>query len=222
MKYIKLFENYRSNGIESVILYHGSKSKFDMFDDSKISTGDGGDLFGKGFYLTNNKDVAQFYALNIAKKDRVKDYKPTGIMKSYIPVFHDDADSYAADNAHINIFKVEGKILNAKTFIIDEEFKEHIQHIHEKFSGWGEASRKISERTFEYLRNNKDSIYNFRGELEYVINQIALGDNQIINGITQYIKDMGYDGIKYESSKDFEGEGSWNYVIYNKEILKSI
>ena len=39
----KLFEKF-----EDVILYHGSNTEFKEFDDAKLSTGDSGELFGKG------------------------------------------------------------------------------------------------------------------------------------------------------------------------------
>ena len=43
-----------------------------------------------------------------------------------------------------------------------------------------------------------------------------------MNDIINYIKNIGFDGLKYESDKDFEGENSWNYVIYNKNIITKI
>lgn len=35
------------------------------------------------------------------------------------------------------------------------------------------------------------------------------------------IKKMGYDGLKFKSDQSYEGNfNSWNYVIYNKNIIK--
>ncbi len=32
---------------------------------------------------------------------------------------------------------------------------------------------------------------------------------------------MGYDGLKFKSNQSYEGNfNSWNYVIYNKNIIK--
>lgn len=50
----KIFEE-----MENVILYHGSNKEFKEFDETKLSTGDSSELFGKGFYLTDNIDVAK-------------------------------------------------------------------------------------------------------------------------------------------------------------------
>jgi hypothetical protein len=206
---------------ESVVLYHGSNVEFNEFDEAKLSTGEGGDLFGKGFYLTNNIAVAKFYAHQITKKEKIKDYKPTGFFKSYEPVYHDDAEEHAEANAKINVFKVEGNFLNCQTYLIDSELRETIIDAYIKHSGWGEEGRTIAERTLNYIRNNKNRVEAFRGELEYVIRQLVLGVGEMLDEIMAYVRNMGFDGIKYESDKSYEGEGSWNYVIFNKKAIKS-
>jgi hypothetical protein len=43
-------------------LYHGTGTTFDDFSKDKFSTGAGGDLYGKGIYLTDNPEVASTYA----------------------------------------------------------------------------------------------------------------------------------------------------------------
>lgn len=44
-----------------VDLYHGSPYEFTAFDMSKLGTGEGGDLYGPGIYLAENRAVAQTY-----------------------------------------------------------------------------------------------------------------------------------------------------------------
>ena len=46
-----------------MILYHGSKAKFEKFDLKKIGS-ENGTSEGKGFYFTNNKQIASGYAEN--------------------------------------------------------------------------------------------------------------------------------------------------------------
>lgn len=205
--------------IEDVILYHGSDVEFDEFDDTKISSGDGSELFGKGFYLTNNEEVAKFYGLLAAKKHKITGYNQSGIFGSTLAEYSKDADEYAQNNHKVNTFKVHGNILNAKTFIIDEQFKNFIIESYAKYSGFDKES---AERSFNYLKQNKQKINKFRGELEYIIKQVAFADEKIKEDIIDYIKKLGYDGVKYESDKSFEGEGSWNYVIYNKKAIKPL
>ncbi len=206
--------------IENKKLYHGSNKSFDEFDDSKISTGDSSELFGRGYYLTDNIDIAEFYGKLITKKEKIDKYTNTGVFGTPEPVYSQNAESHAEQNFKINQFKINGNILNAKTFIIDEEFKNYIKTITIKYSGLGEGASKIVENTFNFLKANKNKINDYRGELLYILQQIGGQDDKIKNGIIEYIKRLGYDGVKYEPSKDFEGNNNyWNYVIYNKNII---
>lgn len=70
MKYIKLFEQFLIK--ESISVWHGSTSKFDTFDLSKIGSGDGKNLGGWGFYFSNDKNVSDRYYI---KGGSVKKYK---------------------------------------------------------------------------------------------------------------------------------------------------
>ncbi|MCK9415791.1 DUF3990 domain-containing protein [Candidatus Dojkabacteria bacterium] len=127
MKYIKSFVLITET-LENKFLYHGSNVEFDEFNDNLISTGDSSELFGKGFYLTDNINVAKFYAIQKAKNDKIIKWTHDGILGSPVP--------------------------------------------------------------------------------HYIIS---------------YIKKMGYDGLKYKSDQSYEGNfDSWNYVIYNKNIIKKI
>jgi hypothetical protein len=222
MKYIKNFvlitETY-----ENKYLYHGSNIEFDEFDDTKLSTGDASELFGKGYYLTDNIKVAKFYAKEKAKKDKITKWTHTGIFGLPVAQYSKDADDYAESMAKINVFKIKGKILNIDTYIIDDNFLNYMKESHHKHSSYGEESYKIFDHYIGFLRGNKSKIHNYRGELEYVIHQIVLGEKEMMNDIVSYIRNMGYDGLKFKSNQNFEGNfDSWNYVIYNKNIIKKL
>lgn len=221
-RYIKTtLHQFLNEQQENVKLYHGSNSMFNEFDDSKISDGDGSDLFGKGYYLTDNIEVANFYAKLITKKDKIKDYKPTGVFKSYEPTYSDDSDEYSEKNKKINTFYISGNILNTEEYILDNDFIKVIRESFKKYSHLGDQSYQIFDRTIEFLRSHKNKINNYRGELLYIIQQIGFQDKNIIIDIISQIKNLGYDGVKYRPDSNFEGNiKSWNYVIYNKSIFK--
>ncbi len=205
--------------IEDVILFHGSKASFDEFDETMISSGDGSDLFGKGFYLTNNEAIAMFYGTSHAMKDYVVKYTPTGVFGTEEPVFKPGAEERANKDARINKFRLRGRILNARDFLIDKDFQHYISDLFGKLGGWGyDEGYKLANDRINYVKVNKSKITQFRGELEWIIKRIAM-DREVVDGIMNYIKELGYDGIKYESDKSYEGEGSWNYVIFNKNVL---
>lgn len=58
-------EDYRSNQE----FYHGTNKKFSRFDTSKVGTGQEVEAHGFGFYFTSNKDIAEFYAKDLAGKN---------------------------------------------------------------------------------------------------------------------------------------------------------
>ena len=201
-------------------LYHGSNKNFDEFSEELVSTGDEADLFGKGFYLTDNKKIAEVYAKSRAMKEHITHYTPTGIFKTAMPHYKKDAEELAEKEKYVNEFKVHGKILDAETYLIPEPFKEKILDLWVKYSGF---DRQSGEKTFEYLRNNKEQIHAYRGELWYIIRQIGFAEKRIVEGIAEYIRAMGYDGIKYPSDReDYEKENGYNYVIFDKKKIEKV
>lgn len=108
----KIFEQ-----IENVILYHGSNNEFDEFDDNKISTGDSSELFGRGYYLTDNIEIAKFYGKMISKNDKITHYTNTGIFGTPEAHYSTDAEKHAQKSYKVNTFQINGNILNSKTLI---------------------------------------------------------------------------------------------------------
>jgi hypothetical protein len=220
MKYIKLFDNFFINEqvVTDVLLYHGSNMSFDEFDDNKISSGDGSDLFGKGYYLTDNKKVAEFYAKMMTKKEKITNYTPTGIFGTSDPHYSADADEYADKNYHINVFKIHANILNVKTYILDDSFVKILRNAYKKVYS---DDVKYFDDMILFMRGNKEKIHGFRGEIWYIIYGFGFLGN-MKNDLISYIKKLGYDGLKYESDKEYENIDSWNYVIYNKNVIKKV
>lgn len=210
----KIFEKF-----EDVILYHGSNKEFTEFDENKLSTGDSSELFGRGYYLTDNKDVATFYGKLITKKEKITHYTNSGIFGTEEPHYSKDAEEHSKKNYKINTFRVKGNIMNSKTYKLDDDFLNFLKDLYIKDNYLGESGDSMFNRIVEFMRNNKKKIHNYRGELWYLILQCGFRDKKLI---TDYIKQIGYDGLKYESDLDFEGEHGWNYVIYNKSVIKSI
>lgn len=210
----KIFEE-----MENVVLYHGSNKEFNEFDETKMSTGDSSELFGKGFYLTDNMDVAKFYGKMMTKKEKITRYTDTGIFGSPQPHFSKDADEHAEKNYKVNTFRVTGNIMNSKDYILDEKFLEQLRVLFRKDSGFGNSADRLFDDKVEFMRGHKSEIRNYRGELWYLLLQCGFRDK---TPITDYIKKIGFDGLKYETDLDFEGEHGWNYVIYNKSVIKPV
>ena len=50
----------------SITAYHGSPHSFDRFDISKLGTGEGANVYGRGLYFAGNEDVAKSYRDSLA------------------------------------------------------------------------------------------------------------------------------------------------------------
>lgn len=207
---------------EPTTLYHGSNASFSQFDMKKLGTGEGSDKFGKGAYLTDNKDIAQFYAEKVAKKQFIEKTTPTGIFGSDVPVYKANADQLAKQSAKVNEFIADKlNILDASTYQIDKDVLGAFIDI-VKDRGLSEAQAKfLVNKTLNFAKTRSKEIVNYIGELPYMIDQLAIGDNAGKEKIANILKSKGYDGIKYQSDRQFEGKGAYNYVIYNPEKLTS-
>lgn len=215
MNHLLLFEQFEGTlaPVETLILYHGSNSQFDEFDDSKMSTGETGDLFGKGYYLTDSEAVAAHYGKATAKKAKITKWTDDGILGSSRAHYSKDADSYANANHHVNSFRVQGRFLDATTYVMDDAMVDAIKEYFVGISGWGAGE---IDHIVTYVRTKRERIKNFRGELLYIIQQTP---EDIAPAIVEQVKRMGYDGVKYPSDGHYEGEGSSNYVVYNRSTI---
>ena len=63
---------------QKITAYHGSPHEFDVFDLSKIGTGEGAQAFGHGLYFTDTEDIAKFYK-NLGLRAQNVKYKGTPI-----------------------------------------------------------------------------------------------------------------------------------------------
>ncbi len=207
---------------EPTTLYHGSKVSFSQFDMTKLGTGDGSDKFGQGAYLTDNKDIAQFYAEKVAKKDFISKVEPKGVFGSDVPVYKPNADQLAKQNAKVNEFIADKlNILDASSYQVDKDVLGAFIDI-VKGRGLSEAEAKFMvNKTLSFAKTRSGEIVNYIGQLPYMIDQLAIGDNAGKEQIANILKSKGYDGIKYQSDRKFEGKGAYNYVIYNPDKLVS-
>ncbi len=54
---------------EGKIAWHGTKAKFEKFEDKYIGSGEGAQAFGWGHYFSSSREVAKWYAENVGKVD---------------------------------------------------------------------------------------------------------------------------------------------------------
>jgi len=66
-------------GLGGIMTYHGTPHKFDKFDLSKIGTGEGAQVYGRGMYFAENPQVANVYKEALGPTEIAG---PTGVLFS--------------------------------------------------------------------------------------------------------------------------------------------
>ena len=201
-----------SNG-EPMVLYHGTDVNFNVYDLSKI--GEGSDLLGKGIYLTENKDVANFYANLVAKKRYIKGYED-GFFGSTNAIYEEDADEKAEKHKLIYEFFVNAKnIKNINQININNDLKQIlIKSISFIFK---DKSEDVINSRIDFADKNHNQIRNYRGKIIYLIEQFPDAKKEIL----EYIKNK-YDCIFFEPTTEFESnlKDYKNYVIFKPNQIK--
>ena len=203
-----------------ITLYHWTDKQFDKFLESKMWAWEGSDLYGKGVYLTDSKDLAKSYANLIAKnKNPATKSAPTGIFSTDVPVYPKNIDKLIEGNRNLIETNIKGKVLDTDTFKIPNDLRKVIVDSHAKnFGLWNNTSERIVWRVFDYMDSNSKNINNWKWQLDYVIKQIW--DKWVTSDIMKYIKDKGYDGIKYASDTKFMKAPWTNYMIFDPTKVK--
>lgn len=112
-----LLEDKNENGFNIKIkLYHGSNSKFDVFDKDKAGSNTGYQDADKGFYLTSNPMLAENYAIGaVGRNGGLKT-----VMEFYVSVsnpkiysratdFYRDLDTHKANGSSlVELLKEQG------------------------------------------------------------------------------------------------------------------
>jgi hypothetical protein len=197
---------------EPLLLYHGTDVNFNVYDLSKI--GEGSDLLGKGIYLTENKNVANFYANFVGQKRYIIRYED-GIFDTQNPIYEKDADKKAEKHKVIYQFFV-----NAKNFIdiskieVDDNIKEILA---KSIRGLFKNELEFVNEKIDFANKNYKQIRDYRGLLLYLIYLFPDTKEEIL----QYIKNK-YDCIRFEPSSEFENNlGEYNnYVVFKPEQIK--
>ena len=200
---------------EPKVLYHGTDKEWNIFDLSKI--GEGSDLLGKGIYLTENSNVAKFYANKVAQNRFIVGYEE-GIFGSENAVYEKDADKKAKKHEVIYKFFLNAKsILDIGNQKADSKIQEIIyDSLFDLYKSEDFAKNTLS-RTIDFMRENSEKINGFRGEIIYLIQQYPDSKEAVLNYLRQE-----YDCISFVPTLDFENfkETYINYVAFKPNQIK--
>jgi len=203
-----------------ITLYHWTNEQFDKFLESKMWAWEGSELYGKGVYLTDSKDLAKSYASLVAKnKNPSTKFMSNGIFGTDVPVYPENIDKLIEGNRNLIETTVKGNLLDADTFKIPKDLKQVIIDSHAKhFSLWDSTSERMVWRVFDYMEKNVQKINGRKWQLDYVVKQIW--NQWVTSDIMKYIKSKWYDGIKYTSDTKFMKAPWTNYMIFDPNKVK--
>jgi hypothetical protein len=200
-KYNKFFENN-----SPLTLYHGSFSKFNRFDISKIRKSGSQTTYGVGIYATDNINYA----------------------KSYISGENGDIDS----NGYL--YRLE--ILNGNFLNFGEYINGGIQHSIIDSDNYNKIKTQLEKEGIilkdieptdtvwqifnKLFRNILDNVFTMKQKFNY-------GDFYAKKEVAEFLTRCGIDGLKYplETSSKIStsyGYKGYGYVLYDSNIITNV
>jgi len=233
------------------IVYHGSPHKFDVFDASKIGTGEGAQAYGHGLYFAENPDVAGQYARNVTgQKIRdsagfhaARDRNATSSAIDYFKAMKDgavprdlDALGKPVSDAHI-----DGQIKGLTQQLAKEDtsfgVKPNLYKVDlpdEQIAKMLDWDKPLSEQP----ENVKKAFAaaGIKGDQMLTSGQKAYNDfayslktspemsgPQVEKMAAQKLRELGIPGIRYlDGGSRTGGAGTSNFVVFDDKIPKII
>ena len=205
--------------------YHGTANEFEKFLTEKYGEGSGGDLWGKGVYLTDSADIAKGYAgvaaieKGVAGEGVIMTPKMEGKINFFEPHNKVEFRNFIRKFAEEIKAKKPNEVTYADFLIKNSskgiDFFSKDYWVNRKGNLWKTIDDKINgEKSFLRFMKARinDTITEHKGMTpgEY----IRYSDADFSN----YFAKKGYDGIKYEAGRVSNvpaPEGAHNYVVFD-------
>jgi len=228
------------------ILFHGSQHEFDVFDISKIGTGQGAHTYGRGLYFAENQEVARTYQRGLKSafdtpSGRVKfeemDFSDDALAADYIARAGGDFQkALAAEEAFAKTVDNPTTERSTKRVraLIAQWQKEGWQYVppqgglykvavpHEAIAKMLDWDKPFSQQTPEVQAMLSANRYfpppkNGKPLGEWIAKLRKDGDPEIT------FKELGIAGFKYlDQGSRSDGKGTSNYVLFDDALPKII
>lgn len=195
---------------EVVRTYHGSKAKFDKFDQRYMGSGEGNQAFGYGHYVAESKSVAQGYKERIGGGRMFQALEING--ESAARYF--DVDEFAEDTL-IKLHRNDGDVKKVKR-LLKEDSKEN------PIKGLRERAKKQHTFLTKFAKENK-IIFKGKGQLyEIDIPQSSIDKmidlDKTIDMQNPYVKDILVD-IRKELGTSFQnGKRAYEEIVFAMKL----
>lgn len=220
---------------KGITVFHGSPHQFDIFDMSKVGTGEGNQAFGYGMYFTNDEKIAKGYATGLSSKKNFWDYladdNALKLTRNEFSFIKDEIESLGfdgelAERSDLGDIDVDGEtvyapdVLDALSVLFGKNAEKELSDYDltpEQINRLLEVKKKISNPQFYKvtLHNSRtDDDVNYLGWEENLSDKQyqLLGDSSIPKGsgkeiYNSLVKKLGSQKAASEflSSKGFDG-----------------
>jgi len=219
------------------IVYHGSPHKFDVFDVSKIGTGEGAQAYGHGLYFAENPSVAKQYAdevkdmgsvarlnaeMSVLAKIMNKDEIPGAYRKYRTSAGENAAKRYdelmaARESVRTtpgSFYKVDLPDEHiAKMLDWDKPLSEQPENVKKAFAA---AGIKGDQMLTSGQKAYNDFAYSLKTSPE-------MSGPQVEKMAAQKLRELGIPGIRYlDGGSRTGGAGTSNFVVFDDKIPKII
>jgi hypothetical protein len=230
-----------------ITAYHGSPHSFDRFDTSKIGTGEGAQVYGRGLYFSDNEDVAKGYrdglsSSNVLSADgrRVDDMPgherevmnylvrtgktPEDAVKHFTAQAEKDNEMMRALEMPVSSSAKDPRIEFAKGLSATPDFESvpsgrmYQVRINADPEHFLDWDKPLNQQS-EVVKNKVLNSRNFinRTDPEERFN---LTGKDIYGMGHDQLKNSGIPGIKYlDQGSRGGGKGTSNYVVFNDDIV---
>ena len=204
---------------EAQIVYHGSGTKFDRFNNSYMGTGEGTQVFGWGAYVTENKEIGEYYAKSGQKhinkfiyngeeltekqlaaelSDKVSRFNNT-VLENYIRVLSQSGETAAKEMLNSEIEHLKDRVANVG-FQFDQALYDKSLAELKALANAADNIRKETTTTptnlytVEIPNDNGKNYFNYydivpQSEIERILNALPKSSQYNANILTEIEKD---------------------------------
>lgn len=209
-------------------LYHGTGAKFDQFSNDAINTGEAVQKYGYGIYLTDNIEIARYYANRAAGTGYVYTVRVPNSLN--IVDWNESIDPYTVSEMAKKLIgedvldEVIDDMQEHRTFFYsDEKFEEIIERLLVDGAdnyAWEELEEELEDydiSPFQKLISKADFQFEIDSGISYESVYKYVSDVMSPQIATNLMKSFEIDGFKFSAT---ELNGAINYTIFDADNIK--
>jgi plasmid stabilization system protein ParE len=196
-----------SNG-EPLAVYHGTvgNSGFTVFEESKIGSANDTGIYGRGFYFTPYKEIADMYRIETGDRYNVF----LNVKNPFTFEENNDEDGFRRLSETANVSQLKANVFNKNARSLGEWYKEYMKIKEEIQNGKHDDLLNSSDSEYRFFKpedRKKELLNDLLAERGY---NIVLSMKTLVNSLnsdefSEALKRDGYDGVykNYPHSEEY-------------------